>query len=627
MKSKKKEQVSLREAWKINYWGFLQWYRRYPMMFVTETVCQIVNALIPYVGIYLSAQLINELAGARNPGKLQQLIWIILVTTAVLALLQSVLNRWRNYHNVGDYYKRCKIYSDKMMEMDFCSLDEQHTHDLRSQVMQNERWSGWGLSRVRWAFSNLVSGTVRIIGAAALTVSLFTLPVPDNAGTFRILNSPVFIMAVVAIILFSTFLSPFFATKAADMWVGHSEDAKMGNRFFSFYGFMAKDHSRALDIRIYRQDEACNYYMKKDKSFSPKSNIAKKARGPMGAYNVLSTVVFVLFTGLVYVFVCAKAWAGAFGIGSVTQYVGAITALSGGIGTLLSSIGGMKSNAVFLRATEEYMNIPNSMYQGSLTTEKRSDRKYEVEFRDVSFRYPAAEDYALRHVNVKFQIGERMAVVGQNGSGKTTFIKLLCRLYDPTEGVILLNGIDIRKYNYQDYMSIFAVVFQDFKLLSLPLGQNVAAGMEYDEKKVRQCLLEAGFDKRLENMPEGLDTCLYRGFDDKGVEISGGEAQKIALARALYKNAPFIVLDEPTAALDPVAEYEVYMKFNEIVQDKTAIYISHRLSSCRFCDEIIVFHEGGIVQSGSHDTLVSDTKGKYYELWHAQAQYYTVETT
>ena len=329
-----------------------------------------------------------------------------------------------------------------------------------------------------------------------------------------------------------------------------------------------------------------------------------------------------MFTGFAYLFVCLKAWAGAFGVGSVTQYVGAVTALAKGVSDLMKTLGDLKNNGVFLRTSFEFLDLPDRMYQGSLTTEKRADRQYEVEFKDVSFKYPGSEDYALRHVSMKFKIGERLAVVGRNGSGKTTFIKLLCRLYDPTEGQILLNGIDIRKYKYEDYLQVFAVVFQDFQLLAFPLGQNVAATQNYDRKRAEKCLRMAGFGERLDSMPEGLDTCLYREFDEKGVEVSGGEAQKIALARALYKDAPFIVLDEPTAALDPIAEYEVYSHFDELVSDKTAIYISHRLSSCRFCDEIAVFDHGQVVQQGSHDSLLADEDGQYAKLWHAQAQYY-----
>lgn len=246
--------------------------------------------------------------------------------------------------------------------------------------------------------------------------------------------------------------------------------------------------------------------------------------------------------------------------------------------------------------------------------------EYLIECRDVYKSYGLRP--ALRGVDLAVGPGRIVGLLGPNGSGKTTLIKLLCRLYDPDEGEILLNGINIKKYDYKEYMGIFSVVFQDFKLFSFCLGQNVAAGVDYDREKAGSCLEKAGFAVSTDKLPSGLDTYLYKDYEGDGVEISGGEAQKIALARALYKDAPFIILDEPTAALDPVAEYEIYSKFNEIVEDKTAIYISHRLSSCRFCDEIAVFDHGEIIQRGSHEQLVSDVNGKYYELWHAQAQYY-----
>ena len=214
-------------------------------------------------------------------------------------------------------------------------------------------------------------------------------------------------------------------------------------------------------------------------------------------------------------------------------------------------------------------------------------------------------------------------MVGQNGSGKTTFIKLLCRLYDPTEGMILLNGIDIRKYDYREYMSVFSVVFQDFQLLDAPLGENIAAGLTYDEGRAVECLEKAGLREwYLTKADRGLKTRLYQHEDaEEGIQVSGGEEQKLAIARSLYRDAPFLVLDEPTAALDPMSEYEIYTRLNDIVEDKTAIYISHRLSSCRFCDEIAVFHRGQVVEKGSHEGLLA-RGGKYAELWNAQAQYY-----
>lgn len=264
---------------------------------------------------------------------------------------------------------------------------------------------------------------------------------------------------------------------------------------------------------------------------------------------------------------------------------------------------------------------------GSLPRAKHpSNKKFDIEFRDVSFKYQGAEDYALKHINLSLNVGERLAVVGMNGSGKTTFIKLLCRLYDPTEGEIFMNDFNVRKYDYRQYLDLFSVVFQDYKLLSVPLGNNVASSDRWDTAKVEQLLDEVGFGDRYSKMPKKLDTPLYKDFDEDGVNVSGGEAQKIALARALYKDAPFIILDEPTAALDPIAEAEIYSKFDEIVGDKTAIYISHRLSSCRFCDKIAVFDHGEIVQIGTHEELLADPTGKYYELWHAQAQYYTEKT-
>lgn len=275
------------------------------------------------------------------------------------------------------------------------------------------------------------------------------------------------------------------------------------------------------------------------------------------------------------------------------------------------------------RSTLEMLSISDEMYKGKLPVEKRFDNQYEIEFRNVSFRYPGTETYALKNLSMKLRIGERMAIVGMNGSGKTTMIKLMCRLYDPQEGEILLNGVDIRKFRQEEYIRLFSVVFQDFRLLSLPLGDNVASSMEVDRERAVKCLEQAGLKERLAELPNGLNTCLYQDIADDGVEISGGEAQKIAIARALYKDAPFVLLDEPTASLDPLSEYEIYSGFDAMVKDKTAIYISHRLSSCRFCNDIAVFHKGRLVQRGSHEELLRDEQGKYYELWHAQAQYYT----
>lgn len=329
-----------------------------------------------------------------------------------------------------------------------------------------------------------------------------------------------------------------------------------------------------------------------------------------------------LRNGAAYGYLLALALGEGLSVSEFLLYFTAVGNFTTWVTGILKGFGELHQFSLELSSVRSYIEAPEPFrMEGGKAIEPDTSLPYTLELRDVSFRYPNTETWALRHVNMKFQVGSRLAVVGKNGSGKTTFIKLLCRLYDPTQGEILLNGIDIHKYSYRQYIDLFSVVFQDFQLLAFPLGQNVAAAVEVDKGRAARCLEMAGFGKRLAALPQGLETPLYKEFDESGVQVSRGEAQKIALARALYKDAPFVVLDEPTAALDPVAEMEVYENFDKIVGDKTAVYISHRLSSCRFCDDIAVFDHGHIVQQGSHDALV-EAPGKYQELWHAQAQYY-----
>jgi len=349
----------------------------------------------------------------------------------------------------------------------------------------------------------------------------------------------------------------------------------------------------------------------------------KKRTSIDAKYRIYGDIAANALSAIICIFVAVKTVLANFGVGNIVLYIGGVTRFNLGFTGLATSLADLFAQTEALNLYFDFLDKPTNMYHGTLPIEKRADNEYEIEFHNVSFRYPGTETNVLKHLNLKINIGQRLAVVGMNGSGKTTMIKLLCRLYDPTEGEITLNGIDIKKYRYNEYMDIFSVVFQDFKLFSFPLGQNVAASVNVDANKAKDSLHKAGLTGRLYSMPKGIETPLYKDFEEDGVEISGGEAQKIALARALYKNAPFIVLDEPTAALDPIAEYEIYTKFNEIVGDKTVIYISHRLSSCRFCDDIVVFHDGEVVQRGNHDELVEVEDGKYYELWNAQAQYYT----
>ena len=622
---KTESKVTLSRAFRANNRAFKLLYEHYPQMVISHLVSVIWNALTPYVGRFLSALVIDELVGNRDVQRLQMLVIITLVSAAVIALGTALLNKWKNTQSTGEWLKIEHIVSEKMLDTDYVNLDDTHTAEMLSSIRQSFNGGGWGLARVLECCGELCSSVFTLLGGLALTVSLFVIKVPSNAGSLTILNNPWVVLGVIIIMLAITFIAPMLSNKAGSYYAKHADDHNLGNRLFNFFGVLGHIRVLATDVRMYRQDMICDRYNRnKEDTFASNGLFAHYAWEGMGLYGAASAAVSVIFTGIVYTFVCLKALAGAFGLGSVTQYIAAVTKVSGGMSSLISGIGLMCNNTPFIELTFEYLDIPNNMYQGSLTVEKRRDRDYEVEFRNVSFKYPGSENYALRGVNMKFKVGKRLAVVGMNGSGKTTFIKLLCRLYDPTEGEILLNGIDIRKYSYREYMDIFSVVFQDFKLLSLKLGENVAGRIDYNKELVTECLEKAGFSDRLAEMKNGTETYLYKDYDTKdGVDVSGGEAQKIAIARALYKDAPFIILDEPTAALDPIAEAEIYGKFDEIAGDKTAIYISHRLSSCKFCDEIAVFHEGAVIQQGTHASLVSDESGKYYELWHAQAQYYT----
>ena len=620
---RKKDQKTLswRETYRINQKSFSLLYRRYPQMFWSRILCVIWDALTPYAGIYLSALLIEELSAGRKPEVLTRLVLASLISAALLSLVSAFLTRWRDIQCAGMFFKVRQILTEKLLDMDFVNVDDTKTHEKLSQINQNQNSGGWGLYRVIGGYEAILSALVTLLGGVALTVTLFLKPVPETAGGLTVLNHPLFVLALILVLLAVTYLSPALATKSGSYFARLSGEHTLGNRFFGFVGWLGYRQELAADVRMYRQDIFCEKHGKdKTSTFGTQGIFAQYAKGPIGLYSAASAALSVVFTGFVYAFVCLKAWAGAFGVGAVTQYIAAITKLSGSVSSLIGTAGSMRNNAAFLKPILEFLSIPNTMQSGHLPIEPQGD--FAVEFQNVSFRYPGSDEYALRNVSLTIKAGERLAIVGQNGSGKTTFIKLLCRLYDPTEGTILLNGRDIREYDDAEYRKLFSVVFQDFKLFAYPLGQNVGARAEYDPSRAESCLRKAGFGERLDTLEEGMETDLYRDISKKGVDISGGEAQKIALARTLYKDAPFIILDEPTAALDPVAESQVYSSFNDIVGEKTAVYISHRLSSCRFCSNIAVFHEGELVQRGNHQQLSKNPKGKYYELWNAQAQYY-----
>ncbi len=594
------EKMTLKESVRLTLRAWRFYWKNTPRFVLSTVLWALADAVSPYAVVWFSARLVAELSDARDPQALAVDVAWVLGVTALLTLVRSVLLHWKSVEREQlNWQLGHDCFMEKQMSMDYADEDSQQVYDLYNFIQQSESFCSGGNPNAVALLDSVSAAVFRILGGAVLSVGLFTAMVP--AGPLTVFNSPLCVPAVLVLILAVAWLSPVCASSAGISSPDIEEEGRWGNRLWAFLTGVCRDDKKALDVRMYDQFEFL-----KDHAAVSMPAFERARKGKFGILNATGNAASALLMGLAYLFVCLKAYGGAFGLGAVTQYVGAATNFFVGIGGLFTAVGDCRFNAPYLKTLYDYLDLPNKMYKGSLTTEKRSDRQYTVEFRDVSFRYPGSEQYALRHLSMTFKVGERLAVVGMNGSGKTTFIKLLCRLYDPTEGVILLNGIDIRKYRYDEYMDIFSVVFQDFKLFALPLGQNVATAQHYDVARAADCLQKAGFSDRLARMPKGLDTCLYKDLDEDGVTISGGEAQKIAIARALYKDAPFIVLDEPTSFLDIRHKLELLTILKQMVLDHqlTVIMSLHELDLAqKISDKVICVHGEYIEKYGAPEEI------------------------
>jgi len=569
------------------------------------------NNLAPYFNLWMSAEIVTALYESRGKEEIYRLVLITLLGNLLIhvigaALARSVSTQLEILNN-----NEAGAFNRKTLSLDYDKLENPDIRQHRRNITENAYINYYGVTHMRMGVGYILQEVISIMFALILFVEMVSLIVTIGFGWVSIL----LLVLLVASVTMNILCQSRRSKKVGEAWNEVGKLMLDENRLGRGYDLSG------MDNRIYRQqllmDKISGQASKRHlETFTYANNKDVKYSIPVMFFQHLSELVS-------YLIICFYCVLGAFPVGAVIKYVGYLANLTGSIGNLFYYMQEVEVNEKFLQVYLDYFDIKNDMYQGSLAVEKRSDKKFDVEFKNVSFQYPGSEQCALKNISLSLNVGERLAVVGMNGSGKTTFIKLLCRLYDPTEGEITMNDFNIRKYDYRQYLDIFSVVFQDYHLLAMPLGNNVASAASWDIEKVERLLEEVGFGERYGEMPKKLETPLYKNFDEDGVNISGGEAQKIALARALYKDAPFIILDEPTAALDPIAEAEIYARFDEIVGDKTAIYISHRLSSCRFCDKIAVFHEGEIVQVGTHEELLQDESGKYYELWNAQAQYYT----
>lgn len=596
--------------------------RLFPKFWLWEIIYLLCECSFPYFGLLMSSLMINELAGEIDVRRLCALAVVTVIGGFVISFAAKLLQSRQNVNNSFLFQRHEAFLFAAQSKLQYEHLENPDMVYARFKNLENMSTFNAGISAVKLAFTKIAANVINMIFSISLTFSMFTATVHSgHTGVLGFMDSPASAVIIVLLIGFSTFFSVMITiertkvnneavTELAENNSRHrSQNRRWGSDMITF------DLNRVV-LEEYRK------YLLHPKWI-------EKVEKATIRYHTLSIILNGILTIAIFLFTAAKVYIGALGIGNFILYQGAIDKFVKALCGISTDMGKLFHNNQYLVEFYQFIDSPNHMYQGTLAVEHRDDIDYEIEFADVGFQYPRTDTWALRHVDLKFKIGDTLAIVGENGSGKTTFIKLLCRLYDPTEGRILLNGIDITRYRYQEYIGLFSVVFQDYKLFGFSLGENVAANYRYDENKARQCLIRAGMGEKLKALDhdaaargDALHRAIGREYDSEGIDFSGGELQKIALARALYKDAPFVILDEPTAALDPKAEAEIYTKFNVLVRDKTAVFISHRLSSCKFCDEIAVFDKGSIVQTGSHDELVVDRDGKYYELWSAQAQYY-----
>lgn len=578
----------------------------------------LLNAAFPYIGIFISAEIIDLLIAAQYK-KVFILAAILISADFITGMIISLLQEILKYNRFMVNREFTVLIRKKCLSLDYKTMT---TKDVLDNINYVERMVDYNgeLGQVLEQYVAYLSSLVSIITASVLVIVMCMAKPSSSVALFNFMaKAPVTAAAVILMIAFifkaESYISAHYEEKQTDLMEENTEDETQFSYFLDHI-FFEYDIGRV--IRLFNMK---NMIFEKYEKIAEKDNdILSRSCDFDNEEQNFNALVNAVFSLVSYAIVIVKIITKAISIGSFTKYTGALIQLNNNIAVMVKSGSEIRRRCNYLKGFITFMEYKSAMNTGSIPIEKRTDNVYEIEFHDVSFHYPDDDNLILDHVSCKLTLKNKMAVVGRNGAGKSTFIKLLCRLYDPTDGCITLNGIDIRKYDYKQYQSIFGVVFQDFKLFSFPVGENVAASKEVDEEKAWRCLDDAGVSERIKEMPDKLKTPLYK-YEDDGVEISGGEAQKIAIARAIYKEAPFVILDEPTAALDPLSEAEIYSRFGDMTNDKTSIFISHRMSSCRFCDDIIVFDKGKIVERGSHDELLS--KDKYYaSLWKAQSRYY-----
>ena len=571
-------------------------------------------ATLPYLSLFFSARILNLLLAKSYRACLYTVV-VFLLTQYGLGLFEKICRQYLDGQKELCLARTEQKITAKALELEFEKFEKTETMDAIRRTNVSSMGSG-NVGDQLIVIHTLITSLLSVLYALFFLLRLFLL---SDSSRNNFFTSSFSMLALLLLCGVQLALSSRINRRSTQKKIALNQGNDHSNSVANYLVNVMLEERRADDIRIGHLDhfldvqfgKAMEHFLPMYLDFARFSAITD---GKNALLSLLSNFAAYLVIG-------ARALYGVLPIGDVLLYAGSVTRAMSDLQTFLATGSEFDYINSYLSTYEDFIAQPSMAYDGTLPIEKRDDGQYEFAFHDVSFSYPGANIPVLEHVTLSFAVGEKTALVGRNGAGKTTLIKLLCRLYEPTSGYITLNGIDIRKYSYKEYTQAFSVVFQDFHLFSLPLDENIAAGTEIDEAALQSSLAKVGLTDRVQQLPQGIRTRLYNN-NGSGVDLSGGEAQRTAIARALYKDAPFVILDEPTAALDPIAEAEIYEQFSQMTAGKTAVYISHRMSSCKFCDRIIVLDHGRIAEDGTHDTLLAN-HGIYANLYETQAQYYT----
>lgn len=559
---------------------------------------QITNAIPPLLIMAFPKILIDELTRENR-------IHILILEVVVIAFLIFIMKFISDFLNNTAFYKRCIILesfqtelNDRLSKVDYESLEDPGFLNLKQNAEKFLYTNGQG-------FSFVLDRAIGIIGKIIIFGTIIWI-----IGSLSIY--------VLFLFLFLSFLNSVAQMKFKKNYAKLEMEKNPKERELAYFSGIFSNVRYGKEIRINGGRDLLIHHLRNILHnlwgfYKRQMSIMTQSKFFLHLMDFLQRIVS-------YVYMVYMVSVGRISIANFTLYINAILTFTTSMNDVIDSINDIRQFGYYFEAVEEFMNLPMNIYDGKENL-KIEDEFKTLEFKNVGFKYNGSDRWALKNINCTLHAHEKIAVVGENGAGKTTFIKLLCRLYEPSEGCILLNGVDIRKYDNRDYIRLISSVFQDFQLFSIGLGENISLKEEVNESKTYSILDELNVTPFVKKYKSGLNTRVHKDFDENGFEPSGGVAQKIAISRAIYKDTPIIILDEPTAALDPRSEYEIYTQFNNLVQDKAVIFISHRMSSTRFCDKIFVFENGEIIENGTHDELIK-TQSVYYELYSMQSKYY-----